>query len=130
MNSNKLVVEIKRPVGEVFEYAINPRNTHKWISTIIKEETNEWPVGLGSEYANQNGAGKWSGYKVTTFEKDKLFELTAKDGNYHVRYTFISLSDNSCTLDYYEWVDSGDLENHSFLKNALQKLKSLLETTV
>jgi hypothetical protein len=129
VNTNKLFVEIKRPVGEVFTYAIDPRNTHKWISTIIVEETNEWPVGLGSEYANQNEEGKWSGYKVTAFKKNALFELTARDGNYHVRYTFIPLSDHSCTLDYYEWVDSGDLEDHSFLQSALQKLKSLLENS-
>ena len=127
MNSNKLVVEIKKPVGEVFAYAIDPRNTHKWINFIVKEETNEWPVGIGSEYANQNQAGKWSGYKVTGFEKDKLFELTSKDGNYHVRYTFIPMDNKSCTLDYYEWVDNGELEN-PFLNSHLLKLKSLLET--
>jgi len=57
-----------------------------------------------------------------------LFELTAKDGNYHVRYTFTPVDDNSCTLDYHEWVESGNLADHSYLKIALQKLKSLLET--
>jgi len=127
MNSNRLVVEIKKPVGKVFAFAINPKNTHKWISTIVTEKTNEWPVKLGSEYANQNKEGEWSEYKVSAFEKDKLFELTAKDGNYHVRYTFMPVDKQSCSLDYHEWVESGELADHSYLKTALQKFKFLLE---
>jgi len=83
---------------------------------------------MGSEYANQNEEGKWSGYKVTAFKKDRLFELTARDGNYHNRYTFIPLSDDSCALDYYEWVEDGELEN-PFLNVHLLKLKSLLEAS-
>lgn len=130
MNRNRLVVEIKRPVGEVFAFAINPKNTQEWIDSIVTEKTNEWPVGLGSEYVNQNKEGEWSEYKVTAFEKDKLFELTAKDGNYHVRYAFSPVDDGSaCTLDYYEWVESGELADHSYLKEALQKFKTLLETS-
>lgn len=119
-------MEIKKSVEEVFVYAIDPRNTPKWIDTIIVEETNEWPAYIGTEYAHQNEDGSLSGYKVTQFEKNKLFELTSKDGIYHVRYTFISIDENSCTLDYYEWVDNGILEN-PFLNSHLQKLKSLLE---
>ena len=127
MKSNRLTIQIFKPVGEVFAFTVDPKNAPKWIETISKAETSEWPVKVGSVYRNQNKSGAWTEYEVSALEINKVFELMAKDGNYHVRYTFTSLADYKCELDYFEWVDEGDLEA-PFSQDALKKLKSLLES--
>lgn len=128
MKNLKLTIQINKPSTEVFEFTLNPKNTPKWVDSIVQEETSEWPVKLGSKYRNQNNEGKWNEYTLTEFKKDELFTLTLKDGNYHVRYMLTPLGENSCELEYYEWVDSGELDG-PFTIEILQKLKIVLEVS-
>jgi hypothetical protein len=57
-----------------------------------------------------------------------MFEFVSKDGNYHVRYNYKSIDENSFKLEYYEWVDDGELEE-PFSMETLEKFRTVLENT-
>ena len=126
MKENKISVEINKPISEVFEFTTNPKYTNLWIGGIVREERNESPVKLGTEYKNVNGQGEWSIYTVVQLGLNKLFELKQKDSLYSVRYTYEKISDNKTKLTYYEWVESGELDG-PFTRDTIEKLKQIME---
>jgi len=126
VKSNRLSIKIIKPAADVFSFTTNPQNTPKWISSIVVGQVSEWPVGVGSTYRNQDKKGNWSEYVVTAFQENSLFELSSADGRYHVRYTYKPLEDYKSELEYFEWVDDGDLAAPLKLEN-LGKLKRLTE---
>ena len=127
MEQNKLTIKINKPVAEVFEFTTNPKNTPKWIEWMHTEEANEWPVKLGSTYRNKSSEdGEWDNYVVSLYEPNKFFELTSKDGAYQVKYTYTSLSETETELEYFEWMNDGELGN-PFPQSAMEKLKELME---
>lgn len=126
MKDKRLTIIIDKPVSEVFDFTVNPNNTPKWIDGIVVEETNETPQKLGTIYRNKGKDGNWNEYEMTAFEKDKMFELTRINGNYHVRYTFTPTDDGYCDFEYYEWVNDGELDD-TFSQSILEKLKGILE---
>lgn len=126
MKNNKLRIVIDRPLKDVFNFTLDPNNTPKWINSIVFEETNEQPSKLGTTYKNTDKDGEWSEYEITKFEQDKTFVLSEKGGDYHVKYTFTSISRGETNFEYHEWVDEGKL-NHPFAQETLEKLKVLLE---
>jgi hypothetical protein len=125
MRSIKLTVQIGKPVAEVFEFVINPASTPKWIDGIKKEVANEWPVKLGTIYRNRGSTDKWSEYEVTILKKNSVFMLSSLNTPYHVKYTLQPIRGGT-ELEYFEWVDDGELEK-PFTKDILDKLKNLLE---
>jgi len=127
MKSNKLIVKINKPVHEVFAFTLNPDNTPSWISSIVKEEVNEKPTKIGTIYRNKNQNGKWSEYTVTAYKENELFIFNSDDGNYSVRYTFTPVGGNAVEVEYYEWVNQGDLKE-PFTIEVLNKLKLVLES--
>ena len=128
MKENKLSIIIDKPARVIFDYTLNPKNTPRWIDGIEVEETNDWPVRVGSTYRNRGSNGTWNEYTLTELVNGQAFTLKSKpDGNLSVRYTFAKLSDNSTQLNYHEWVDQPPL-THAFTQEALEKLKSILES--
>jgi len=126
MKENKIVVEIDKPAAEVYAFYINPLNTPKWIDSIKVEKTSEWPIRIGTIYRNQDINGAEMEYRVTDLKENELFELTSKDGGYHVRYMHKALGDGKSELEYYEWVEKGEIEK-PFTKDILLKLKQMVE---
>jgi hypothetical protein len=129
MNSNKLEIEIHRPINEVFEFTTNPANTHKWIETILKEKIDTSDIQIGTIYSNTQDDLNWTNYRCTDFKKDKTFELKEEDSLYNVKYTYEPLCDSSTKLIYFEWMEdnSTPLSQPFEMKN-LKKLKEILES--
>jgi hypothetical protein len=126
MKELKLKIVINKPVSEVFEFTINPKNTPLWVNTIIKEETNEYPVKNGTIYKNTGDKINWSEYLISGFEKDKSFIFNQINGDYHVKYDFKEITDGKTEVEYYEWVDKGELTT-PFTIEELTKLKIAVE---
>lgn len=126
MRDNRLVIQIHKPSADVFAYYTNPKNTPLWWDAVTVEETSEWPIKIGTIYRSQNKSGNWSEFIVTDLKENEIFELTSKDGTYHVRYTHKPIDENSMELEYYEWMNGGELENPYTLET-LGKLKAAIE---
>jgi hypothetical protein len=129
MKELKLTVVINKPVGAVFDFIINPKNTPKWIDFIVTEQTNEWPVKLGTVYRNQNKNGDWSEYEVTGFESGKSFLLSKKSDSLHVGYACKSIENNATELEYSLRKDTGEL-HPALTAEAIQAILEKLKETV
>ena len=127
MKDKRLKIIINQPSDVVFNFTLDPKNTPKWIDGIEQEITSEWPVKIGSTYRNQGSNGDWNEYELVDIEKDKTFTLSQKNGDYSVRYTFDSQKDNSTEFEYYEWVDTGELDD-TVSQKTLEKLKEVIES--
>jgi len=129
MKDNKLSVTINRPPAEVFDFTITPPNSTLWIPSIVAEETTELPIRIGTVYTLTEDSGDQFNVTVSGLEQDKLVEWVSSDNSYHCRYTYTPLDDNATQLDYYEWVDVGELEN-PLQPDALQILKQTIESEI
>lgn len=121
---NTLSIQIGKPVQELFDFCVTPPNSSRWIPGVVTEETNEWPVRVGTIYRLRNERGDWFEVAVSAIEKNRLVEFLKDDG-YHCRYTFAGLNEEESELTYYEWMDSGEFE--PFTADALVKLKQVIE---
>jgi hypothetical protein len=123
MKENKLTVTIHKPLSEVFAFCITPPKAALWVPDIINEITNEWPAKVGTiytEYENNDSSFK---IIVTDYKKNEYIEWKTENGNYHVRYTFVPVDQNTTQLEY---VESGDVDN-PFTQKILEKLKQVIE---
>jgi uncharacterized protein YndB with AHSA1/START domain len=125
MQENKLTVQINKPIKEVFAFTITPPNSTRWIPSIIREETNELPIRIGTIYTLQDKDSTSFEVIVVRIQQNEMIEFS-KDNNYHCRYTYKSLNNDTTELEYYEWQDTGDIAE-PFGIQTLQKLKSVLE---
>jgi len=125
MKENKLTIQVHKPVHELFLFTITPPNSTRWIPAIVKEETNEWPVRIGTIYTLATSDGSSSHVTVLDIKEDTLVEWISEDKNYHCRYSFSPIVKDSSKLEYFEWVNSGELIE-PFVLETLEKLKSVL----
>ena len=126
MKENKVIIIINRPIEEVFEFTTNPKNTHLWIPSIQEEFSDEFPPKIGTQYKNRGENSEWDFYKVIKYAPFKIFTLSDLDGNYHVRYTYRKLGDNKTEMEYFEWMEDGELKN-PFTQDILENLGSVME---
>ena len=128
MKANKLVVKINKPANEVFKFTTTPPNSVKWISGVMSEETDEWPIKIGTIYKLTDESKKISEVIVTDLKVGEFIEWKSKENNYHCRYNYKTIDENSSTLEYSEWVGSGEIE-FPFTQDILEKLKAVIEAT-
>ena len=126
MKENKLSIRINKPVSEVFDGTIDPVSTPKWISSIVEEKV-DFPIKLGSTYQNTNDGKSWNMYTVSQFEQNKVFELTDNNSLYRVKYSYTPISDTETELEYFEWMQEGELE-YPLAIESLEKLKHVIES--
>ena len=124
MKENKISVLINAPVSFVYDFTINRKNTHEWIKSIQKEETNEWPVKIGSIYRNTSDGKNWDEYGLTDLEENKLFKLEKKNSSYVVEYHYKEISPSVTELTYFEYEEN--LQN-PFEQSVLGGLKVIIE---
>ena len=128
MKENKLTIRINKPVSEVFEFTINPQNTPRWIDSIIEESIDTKEIKVGTRYTSVDKDNfTKNSYRVVKFENNRVFELQSLLFEYHVRYTYIPISENETELEYFEW-DAIDLAT-PLTQDTLEKLKNEIELT-
>lgn len=126
MQKNILSIHIYKPIAEVFLFSITPPNSALWIPGVVKEETSNWPVGIGTVYRLQNEKGEWSDVTVVAIKENEFVEWISHDTGYHCRYEFKLLDNVSTELTYLEWVGDGEIIA-PFTQEILEKLKNVLE---
>lgn len=124
MKENKIAVSINVPVSFVYEFTINPNKTHLWVPGMQKEETNEWPVRVGSVYRNTSDGQVWDEYVLTDLVENKFFKLEKKNSSYVVEYHYRELSPTNSELTYFEY---GEDLNNPFNQSILDGLKVIIE---
>jgi len=127
MKEITLKIKVNKPVSEVFEFTLDPKNTPRWIDSIELEEVSNWPAGVGTEYRNKGKDGHWSTYTLVEIKPGKTFVLSKDDNNYKVQYKFIPIDESSCEFEYHEWVEHGELDD-PFEQENLKQLKEVLES--
>lgn len=125
MKNLSLSIVIKKPIEEVFSYAIDSNNISKWYPSIKEEIPSEIPVKNGTIIKNRGeDLSKWNYYVVRDFIENKTFTLNQNGTSYHVKYTFSSVEDGTL-FEYFEWVDIGELEDPSSMENLISLKKNL-----
>ncbi len=127
MQENRIKVIIDKPIEEVFEFTTNPKNTHLWIPSITEEVAEQYPPQIGTKYKNRGNGSDWDFYKVIEFQNNEVFTLSDLESNYHVKYTYRKINDNQTEMEYFEWMENGEL-NKPFTKDIFQRLKSIMES--
>lgn len=89
--NNKLHIVIHKPLPEVFAFCITPPKAKLWVSGIIDETTNEWPVKVDTVYTEYKSDGTSFNIIVTDYNENAYIEWRTENNNYHVRYTFASI---------------------------------------
>ncbi len=126
MKENEVSIVINKPIGEVFEFTTNPKNTHRWVPSITEEVADEYPPKAGTIYKNRRENGEWSVYRVVEFIPNRSFVMSEGDGNFSVQYTYKEIDENTTELTFLGWVKEGELTK-TFSDTVLQGLKEIME---
>lgn len=125
MREKKLVIQIRRSAKDIISFLLDPKNSSQWIPSIVTEETNEWPVKIGTIFTEHNVGGGRSAYRIGALRND-MIEFVSTTLPYHARYTLRTINPDVTELEYFEWMEEGEIQE-PFTLDILQKLKSVLE---
>ena len=123
MDENKLIVTINKPLADVFAFSVTPPKAKFWVPGIVDEKTSKWPVKVGTVYTEYKEDNTSFNIIVTDYKENNYIEWMTEDGNYHVRYTFTPIDENTTELRYLE---TGDV-TEPFTQEVLDKLKEVIE---
>lgn len=123
MKYNKLIITINKPLGQVFAFCITPPKAKLWVPNIVNETTNEWPVKVGTIYTEYKSNNSFFKIIVTDQKENEYIEWKTEDDNYHVRYEFRPIDQNTTELEY---VETGDV-SEPFTQEILRELKEAIE---
>jgi len=128
MKENLISIKINKSVEEVFEFTVNPKNTHLWIDWIIKEWIESDKIKIWTIYKNiwLNWESENS-YELIELENLKKFKLKSLDFGYEVTYFYNKIDDNSMILNYFEEMKDWSDLSKPFENIVLEKLKNVLE---
>lgn len=126
MKQNILKIQIQKNLHDVFLFCITPPNSTKWIPSIIKEETNEWPIKVGTIYKLTSSTGRISEVTVAQLKINEYIEWISNDLNYHCKYSFHQIDEDTTELEYCERTSRGEIEG-PFTQETLDKLKLAIE---
>ena len=133
MKDNIITIEIARPVEDVFEFTINPNNTHLWIDSVIKERIDTTEIGLGTKYYQVvrliDGNQGFEQAIISAFIKNKLIEFSYIGTTYKCRYSYKSTIIGT-TLTYIEEAENDEDLSMPMERSTLYKLKKILEETL
>ncbi len=130
MKKNVMVIEINRPIDVVFQFAVNPENTPKWIKSVTEERTSDPSIGLGTLYfqktlSSDSQVGETT-FVVTGFILNRKLDFHLANAKYTCSYTF-EPTEMGTRMSYSE--EAGvDVELEDPLDySALKRFKELLE---
>lgn len=123
-------ITINVPARELFDFTLNPENTPKWVGGVVYEEASEYPPQVGTIYRNKSDDGTWIELEVVALKVGSMFEMRKVGDNHRVRYTFRSVGDSQCELEYRVVVDGGEISqrfSRENIQSILGDLKGFVE---
>ena len=122
MKTNEIRITIKAPPDEVFEFTIEPKNTHLWIDTVDIQTVDTKQIGLGTKYTNRYGV-----LEVTDYDRNAFFELTDQKTGYRCSYSYRKIDSETTELVYFESMEDGSELIEPMNNRHFKKLQALLE---
>lgn len=125
---NILSIIIQCPVQKVFDFTVNPENTHFWIDFVKEEIKDTDAIQEGTFYRNTSDGHHWTEYVCTEYKPNQLFTLKNRNSPYVVTYQYIAIDQNTTELIYTEYMSDGLELPEKFEHRHLEKLKNILES--
>ncbi len=130
---NILIIEVHKSAEEIFNFAINPKNTPIWLPAILEEKTSEWPPRVGTIYSQAtdlgNGKKGSDAIIITEYIPYTRLAFKSKTSTYRCSYDFEE-KDGVTRLVYTENSGNAAGLESPFSQESLEKLKALIETSV
>ncbi|MEE4310252.1 MAG: SRPBCC family protein [candidate division KSB1 bacterium] len=133
------VIEIEKPVREVFAFVSNFENASKWNYYVLEvKKTTEGPVKVGTTFYQTRKTDNQS-FKIVEYEPEKKVSIqTLPDSkpSFEMRFSFEPVKEGTRLIDNWK-LDSGKpglieklakIMVQKAAKENLKKLKKLLET--
>lgn len=100
MKENRLEIQINKPVSVVYRFCITPPNSTLWIPGVVKEETSELPIKIGTIYFLTNNSDEVSKVFVVNIKVNEYVEWISEDKNYHCSYSLNPINNNDTKMIY------------------------------
>jgi len=127
MHESLLSIKINTSVENLFDFTINPDNTHKWIEW-IKKEWVEWEkIQIWSIYKCESWNGNISASEVVNLIPNSLFHIKSLDSHFEVIYFYTRIDNNQSILNYYQFMSDKTPLSKSLWQEHLEVLKNILE---